>query len=67
MKYEYLEALENGDIVKVQVFKTDIGVYRITLIRYKGDVYFFKCRDEELVECINLSKVKANTTRNGGD
>lgn len=58
MKYDFLEALENGDIVKVQVFETDKGVYRITLIRYKDAVYFYKCLDGELVECSNLNKVK---------
>lgn len=58
MKYRFIEALKNGDIVKNQAFETDKGVYQITLIRYNNDIYFFKYRNDKLMECSNLNKAK---------
>ena len=58
MKYGFIKALENGEVVKNQAFETDKGVYHISLIRYKNEIYFFKYRNGKLVECNNLNKVE---------
>lgn len=64
MKYRFIEAFKNGDIVKDQKFNTDKGVYRITLVRYKNDIYFYKFRDGKIVECNNLSRAKTRAVKN---
>ena len=58
MKDIFVEAFRTGSIVKDQKFNTDRGVYRITLVQYQNDIYFYKFRDGKIVECNNLSKVK---------
>lgn len=58
MKYRFIEALKNGEVVKNQEFETDKGVYKITLIRYKNDIYYFKYKNGKIVECNNLTKAK---------
>lgn len=63
MKYRFIEAFKNGVIVKDQKFNTDKGVYRITLVRYKNDVYFYKFRDGKIVECNNLTRAKTKTIK----
>lgn len=67
MKYEFIEAYKNGDIVKDQKFNTDKGVYRITLVRYNNDIYFFKFRDGKIVECNNMTKAKTRFIKERGD
>lgn len=63
MKFRFIEALKNGEVVKNQSFETDKGVYQITLIRYKNDIYFFKYRNGKVVECSNLNKAKTRLTK----
>ena len=63
MKYRFVEALKNGEVVKNQAFDTDKGVYQITLIRHKNDIYFFKYRDGKVVECSNLTKAKTRLVK----
>lgn len=63
MKYRFVEALKNGEVVKNQAFDTDKGVYQITLIRHKNDIYFFKYRDGKIVECSNLNKAKTRVVK----
>ena len=58
MKYRFIEALKKGQIVKNQAFDTDKGTYKVTLIRYKNDIYFFKYLNDKVVECCNLSRAK---------
>ena len=58
MKYRFIKALEHGEVVMNQEFETDKGVYKITLIRYKNDIYYFKYKNGRIVECNNLSKAK---------
>lgn len=58
MKTIYKKAMENGTIVKYQSFQTDNGVYVLFLVRYEGEVFMFKYKDGDLVECVNLSKAK---------
>ena len=57
MKQDSFEAMKHGEVVKHQIFTTDRGVYQITLIRHKGDIFFFKHRNGKLTECCNLSKM----------
>lgn len=63
MKYRFIEALKNSDIVKNQAFETDKGVYQITLIRYKNEIYFFKYRNGKIVECSNLNRAKTRVVK----
>ena len=56
MKTQNEKALLDGISIKTNVFTTDRGVYTINLREYNGDIYFFKYRDGELVECLNVSK-----------
>ena len=58
MKQEFIDAIENGEIVKHQAFLTERGGYQIALIRYNDNIYFFKYRNGNIVECTNLSKKK---------
>lgn len=51
-------AMRKGTLLKVQNFETDKGKYRLAYIRYDGDVFMFKTRDGEMLECVNLSKLK---------
>ena len=56
MKTQNEKALLDGISIKTNVFTTDRGVYTINLREHNGDIYFFKYRDGELVECLNVSK-----------
>lgn len=56
MKRKFQKALEDGTNIKTLIFATDKGVYTINLREWNGDIYFFKYRDGEIVECLNLSK-----------
>ena len=56
MKYNCIKALKNGEIIKSQSFETPKGVYVITLIRYRRDIYFFKDLNGKIVECFNVSR-----------
>lgn len=53
------EAMKNGTLLKGQKFETPKGLYRIAIIRHEnGDICMFKSRDGELLESMNLSKMK---------
>jgi hypothetical protein len=53
------EAMKKGTVLKIQNFNTPMGAYRISHIRHpNGDICMFKSRDGELLECVNLSKMK---------
>lgn len=56
MKRKFQKALEDGTNVKTSIFATDRGVYTINIRELNNDIYFFKYRDGELLECTNLSK-----------
>lgn len=58
MNKDCVEAMKNGKLLKAQNFNTPKGNYRIAYINYKGDVYMFKTRDGEMLECGNLNKMK---------
>ena len=57
MKTEYEKALTKGTVIKTNTFTTALGFYKICLYRYHRDIYFFKYRDGQLMECVNLSKI----------
>ena len=67
MKDIFVEAFKTGDIVKDQKFNTDRGVYRITLVRYMNDIYFYKFRDGKIVECNNLTRAKTRFVKETND
>lgn len=58
MKNIYKKAIEQGKILKHQSFETSKGLYTLFLVRYKDDIFFFKYKDGDIVECHNLSKTE---------
>ena len=58
MKLEYINAINEGEIVKNQQFVTEKGTYDVILVRNGTDVYFYKYLNREMVECCNLTKAK---------
>lgn len=58
MKREFIAAAE-GEVLVSNRFETSKGHYLILIRKYHGDIYFFKYRDGNLLECQNLSKVNA--------
>ena len=55
MRKDFAKAASKGTVIKNQNFVTARGVYQIVFIRYENDIYFFKYRNGQLVECCNLS------------
>ena len=53
-------AASKGTVIKNQNFVTARGVYQIIFVRYENDIYFFKHRNGQLVECCNLSNLGNN-------
>ena len=58
MKPENKKAIELGEVLKYQMFTTATGFYQIELIRYEDGIYFVKKLNGNIVECVNLNKVK---------
>lgn len=58
MKFEFIDALKYGKVIKDQSFTTERGCYQILLVRYKNCAYFFKYLNGKLCECCNLNKAK---------
>ena len=50
--------LREGHILKANTFDTAKGCYTIRIVSYKGDLYFHKMLNGNVVELINLSKLK---------
>ena len=55
MRNDFMDAADNGEIVKTQNFVTNHGVYQLIFVKHKGDVFMYKHKNGELVECCNLS------------
>ena len=55
MKNIHTKALIKGKVIKAQKFETQRGTYTINIIRYRGELYFYKYLDGVLMECCNLS------------
>lgn len=64
MKREFHNARTRGKIIKMNNFDTTRGKYTIILRAYKGDIYFFKYRDKQLLECCNLTEKGRNKEDN---
>lgn len=68
MKIETAEKIRDSNVILLNVYKTDRGTYRISILQHKsGDLYFCKTKDGELCELVNLSsrglknRLKANS------
>ena len=55
MRKDFAKAISKGTVIKNQNFVTARGVYQIVFVRYENDIYFFKNRNGQVVECCNLS------------
>ena len=60
MRKDFAKAASKGVVIKNQNFVTARGVYQIVFVRYENDIYFFKHRNGQLVECCNLSTLGNN-------
>ncbi len=56
MRTEFVKAYNFGTLVKSNSFDTPKGKYRVDIREWNRDLYFFKYRDGELLECMNLCK-----------
>lgn len=50
------ELLNYGERLKENSFETVRGIYTIMLIKYENDIFFYKMKNGEVVEIINLFK-----------
>lgn len=57
-KHSTTRILREGHILKANTFDTAKGCYTIRIVSYKGDLYFHKMLNGNVVELINLSKLK---------
>lgn len=53
-----IKLLHEGHILKANTFDTAKGCYTIRIISYKGNLYFHKMLNGNVVELVNLSKLK---------
>lgn len=53
-----IKLLHEGHILKANTFDTAKGYYTIRIINYKGDLYFHKMLNGNVVELVNLNKLK---------
>lgn len=53
-----IKLLHEGHILKANTFDTAKGCYTIRIINYKGDLYFHKMLNGNVVELVNLNKLK---------
>ena len=60
MRKDFAKAASEGGVIKNQNFVPARGVYQIIFVRYENDIYFFKHRNGQLVECCNLSTLGNN-------
>lgn len=50
-----IKLLNYGDIIKANTFDTAKGCYTIRIISYKGNLYFHKMLNGNIVELVNLT------------
>ena len=53
-----IKLLHEGHILKANTFDTAKGCYTIRIISYKDNLYFRKMLNGNVVELVNLSKLK---------
>ena len=58
MKKEFIDAIYDGEIVKVQEFETAKGNYKLVHVRNGFEIFFYKYLNDEMVECCNLSTLE---------
>ena len=58
MKLQFINAINNGEIVKTQTFITDKGCYQLIHVRSEGCIYFYKYLNGKMVECCNLNELE---------
>ena len=63
MRKDFAKAVSKGAVIKNQNFVTDRGVYQLVFVRYENNIYFFKYRNGQLVECCNLSNLGNNQNK----
>ena len=63
MRKDFVKAASKGVVIKNQNFVTARGVYQIVFVQYENDIYFFKHRNGQLVECCNLSNLGNNQNK----
>ena len=56
MRPDHEEAVANGRIIKTNTFITERGSYKIDIIAHNGSLFFYKSKNDTLVECINLTE-----------
>ena len=66
MKHEFTVAQANGDILVDNSFETARGKYQVIICKYHGDIFFFKSRDDKLLECHNYSNIGAKGNPKNG-
>lgn len=66
MKREFVAAESQGIILIENRFETPKGNYRIVIRKHKSNIYFFKYRDDKLLECQNLGAVKGKGVVSNG-
>lgn len=59
MRVEFEKALKYGEIILENNFETSKGTYKMLYARRNDKIYMFKYRDDKLLECKNLSTMKA--------
>lgn len=58
MKLEFIRAELGGKILLENHFETEKGTYKIVIRKYNNNIYFYKYRNDRLLECQNLSTAK---------
>lgn len=66
MKLEFICAETKGSILLENRFETEKGKYQIVIRRYNSNLYFFKYRNGDLLECQNLSTAKPKEVNTNG-
>lgn len=54
-KIKSSDLLKYGEIVKVNTFKTERGIYTIRIIRYENVLFFHKMKNGSVVEIKKLN------------
>ena len=57
MRKDCAEAYTSGKLLKNQTFETEKGIYILSYIRYKNNVFMFKFLNGTMVEACNLSRM----------
>lgn len=53
------DVLKYGNVIKINNFITQRGMYTIRIVEYENKVFFHKMLNGEVVECVNIGKTTA--------